>query len=153
MRRHSSKAYYMLLIMLGLGISSPLSSGLAQPITQNESFEVRDAGNATSKLTDDEVLAIIESLQGCWEPPESFYHMASETITVEVSLDESGQLISPPRLIEPETLASDTMAQLFSSAVAAIMKCSGEGLPLPAGKHESWKVIQIVFRPADFLGL
>jgi hypothetical protein len=69
-------------------------------------------------------------------------------VTVAVSMDQTGlPQAGSIRLLDYSGGSETAARQAFEAARRAILRCAGQGYPLPVEKYEQWREIEMVFRP------
>ena len=118
---------------------------------QNYATKMQKGENASSEalLTASEVELFRKTVSSCWNlnvgSPEAYV-----SITLSFELDKDGKVnASTIKLVSNSDGSDAAVYEAFQSARRAILRCQGEGYPLPKNKYERWKFIEITFDPTD----
>jgi hypothetical protein len=118
-------------------LGGPLGGGFEAPAI--------DAPTAAHDFT----LAFRERVGACSALPASISFGDKIAISLHVSFNPDGTLVSPPEL--NGTIASAKERELLQSAVSALEKCQPYTM-LPADKYKAWKTLDLVVGPMSFPG-
>jgi len=96
-------------------------------------------------LTASEAELFRTAVASCWaidvSSPEAYV-----VITLSLQLNIDGKVINI-RMLNSSGGSDVSVDKAFQSARRAILRCQGEGYPLPKSKYERWKFIEITFDP------
>ena len=99
-------------------------------------------------MTGGERDALRVAVQRCWVVDVGS-QAANVTVVVGMEMEQSGRVVSNSlRMIEAsggDTAATQTA---FQAARRAILRCQGDGFPLPPEKYAQWREIEMVFDPS-----
>ena len=83
----------------------------------------------------------------CWNvDPGS--QAARVTMTVGFSLDQGGRVSGDVRQVAASGGDDAATRIAFDAARRAILRCQGDGFPLPAEKYSEWREVEITFDPS-----
>lgn len=102
----------------------------------------RTTGGST--LTQSEMDALRNQIQACWNPPAGIIDAAQLRVSVQFSLDRSGQVEGQPVVTQ-----SSGNRQADESARRAVLRCGLNGYRLPAEKYDAWQVVIVNFDPSE----
>ena len=118
---------------------------------QNYATEMQKGQNALSEalLTASEVELFRKAVSNCWNvnvgSPKAY-----ASITLSFELDKDGKVnASTIKLVSNSDGSEAVVYEAFQSARRAILRCQGEGYPLPENKYERWKYIEMTFDPTE----
>jgi hypothetical protein len=99
-------------------------------------------------MTGGEKDALVVAVKQCWNVGALSTDALRTIVTVSVAMSPDGRPDSGSiRMISYEGGTEASARQAFEAGRRAILRCAGEGYPLPRDKYEQWKVIEIVFNP------
>lgn len=99
-------------------------------------------------MTAGEKDALKVAVQSCWNLGALSMEALRTTVTVGFSVAQNGVPDAGSITMVESNGESDTATrQAFEAARRAIIRCGGNGFPLPPEKYEQWKDIEIVFDP------
>lgn len=98
----------------------------------------------SAPMTETERQALLASVQRCWNvDPGS--DSAQVEITVAFRLDRSGRVDGDIRQL-PSSGGTDAAKRgAYDAARRAILRCQGDGFPLPAKKYDQWQEVELIF--------
>ncbi|MCV6595818.1 MAG: energy transducer TonB [Mangrovicoccus sp.] len=89
----------------------------------------------------------------CWNFGALSIEAAQVTVTVAMDMQPDGRPVSSSlRLASYEGGSAQAARQAFDVARRAILRCAGEGYPLPREKYAQWQEIEMVFNPDKMRG-
>lgn len=123
-----------------------------QEAMAGEVAEEPEAGTGVAEsgppLTGGEKDALVVAVKQCWNVGSLSTDALRTVVTVSVSMAPDGKPDSGSiRMIGYEGGDEASAQQAYEAGRRAIIRCAGDGYPLPAEKYEQWKEIEIVFNP------
>jgi hypothetical protein len=118
-------------------VGGPLGGGFAAPPI-----------NATQAAYDFTV-AFREHVSSCSTLPPGIDSTERIKVSLRVFLNRNGTLAQPPQLLDPS--ATEKQLALMQSSISALEKCQPYTM-LPADKYKSWKQLDLVFYPLNYVG-
>lgn len=99
-------------------------------------------------MTQGEKDALRVAVSSCWNVGALSTEALGTTVVVGVTMDPSGlPQAGSIRLVESSGGSETAARQAFEAGRRAILRCAGQGYPLPADKYDQWKEIELVFNP------
>ncbi|MHA6326050.1 cell envelope integrity protein TolA [Roseivivax sp. CAU 1753] len=99
-------------------------------------------------MTGGERDALRVAVQRCWVVDVGS-QAANVTVVVGMQMDRSGRVVSNSlRMIESSGGDPSAAQTAFQAARRAILRCQGDGFPLPPEKYAQWQDIEMVFDPS-----
>ncbi|SFP95644.1 hypothetical protein SAMN05421853_10121 [Roseivivax halotolerans] len=99
-------------------------------------------------LTGGERDALRVAVQRCWVVDVGS-QAANVTVVVAMRMEQSGQVVSDSlRMIESSGGDNQAAQTAYQAARRAILRCQGDGFPLPPEKYAQWREIEMVFDPS-----
>ncbi|WP_185983320.1 hypothetical protein [Aureimonas mangrovi] len=102
--------------------------------------------NTGERLSQSELDALRGQIQRCWSPPAGVAEAGSLRISIQMSLDPSGQLQGMPQIVSGGG-GSSIERIAGEAAVRAVRRCAPYNLPIE--KYETWSQVQINFDPSE----
>lgn len=136
--------------------ANPLSKALLSGIFRSSQREPIDGGLNPSRpamneapLSQGERARLAISVQQCWVvdvgSPE-----AETTVTVSFRMNLDGTVNAESiQLMSHDASDEEIAERAFLSARRAILRCQRAGYPLPEGKYEDWKEMELTFDPTQ----
>ncbi|HEU5046468.1 MAG TPA: hypothetical protein VFT64_01350 [Rickettsiales bacterium] len=105
---------------------------------------------ASPDLTADEVNAIMQQVQKCWEVPEEAWKMDHPSVILKMEVSRTGK-ISNIKLVEDTARAKSSASyrKLVAAAIHAMSTCSPLK-KLPPQKYETWHEMEMNFDASTF---
>lgn len=100
---------------------------------------------AVTALTPEERTAFGIRVQSCRLPADGVV-----AVTVGFGLDAQGRVEGDVLLVAP-ALVTPSVAAAFEAARRAVLRCQGEGYPLPAAAYDSWAQVEMTFDPSGMV--
>lgn len=134
---------------------APAEDAVADALAEALSGEASDepapgTGTAASgpPLTGGEKDALVIAVKTCWNVGALSTDALKTTVTVGVSMDQSGMPIQNSiRMIGYEGGDEAAARQAYEAGRRAIIRCARNGYPLPPEKYAQWQEVEIVFNP------
>ena len=99
-------------------------------------------------MTGGEKDALVVAVKQCWNVGALSTDALRTIVTVSVAMSPDGRPDSGSiRMVSYDGGNEASARQAFEAGRRAILRCAGDGYPLPREKYEQWKVIEIVFNP------
>ncbi|MEM1360566.1 MAG: hypothetical protein AAGF94_02475 [Pseudomonadota bacterium] len=138
-------------------IAEPLAEALTEPNAVAEPAPVPTAPAPQSPpgppLTSVERDGLRLAVGQCWNFGALSRDAARVTVTVWMQMSPEGRPVSDSlRLIDFEGGSQDAADQAYQVARRAILRCGGQGYPLPREKYAHWQEIEMVFNPDKMRG-
>lgn len=131
--------------------SDAVADALAEALAGAASEEpAPGTGTAPSgpPMTGGEKDALVVAVKQCWNVGALSTDALRTIVTVSVSMSPEGKPDGGSiRMVGYEGGTEAAAMQAFEAGRRAILRCAGEGYPLPRDKYEQWKDIEIVFNP------
>ncbi|MCV2867959.1 hypothetical protein OEW28_04905 [Defluviimonas sp. WL0002] len=131
--------------------SDAVADALAEALAGAASEEpAPGTGTAPSgpPMTGGEKDALVVAVKQCWNVGALSTDALRTIVTVSVGMSPDGKPDSSSiRMVSYEGGDETSAKQAFEAGRRAILRCAGEGYPLPREKYEQWKEIEIVFNP------
>ena len=88
------------------------------------------------------------AVQQCWVvDPGS--QAGRVSVTVAFQLGRDGKVAGDVELLTHNADSSEAANSAYESARRAILRCQGDGFPLPAEKYEQWRLVEMTFDPTQ----
>lgn len=101
-------------------------------------------------MTDVEWDAFHVAVQQCWVvDPGSQAGRVSVTVAFELGRD--GRVAGDVELLTHNAESDEAAGSAYESARRAILRCQGDGFPLPSEKYEQWRMVEITFDPTQMI--
>jgi hypothetical protein len=97
----------------------------------------------------DFTVAFRERVSSCSALPPGVGSAERIKVSLRVFLNRNGTLAQPPQLLDPS--ATEKQLALMQSSINALEKCQPYTM-LPADKYKSWKQLDLVFYPLNYVG-
>lgn len=125
-----------------------VDDALAAALAGTASSSASSANVQGPPMTGSERDAFRVSVQSCWSvDPGS--DAAQVTVTVGFNLDRSGRVEGNAiRQISGMGGSEAGVRAAYEAARRAILRCQGDGFPLPADKYEQWREVEMEFDPS-----
>ena len=131
--------------------SDAVADALAEALAGAASDEpAPGTGTAPSgpPMTGGEKDALVVAVKQCWNVGALSTDALRTIVTVSVAMSPDGRPDSGSiRMVSYDGGNEASARQAFEAGRRAILRCAGDGYPLPREKYEQWKVIEIVFNP------
>ncbi|MCV2866224.1 hypothetical protein [Defluviimonas sp. WL0075] len=131
--------------------SDAVADALAEALAGAASEEpAPGTGTAPSgpPMTGGEKDALVVAVKQCWNVGALSTDALRTIVTVSVSMSPEGKPDGGSiRMVGYEGGTEAAAMQAFEAGRRAILRCAGDGYPLPRDKYEQWKDIEIVFNP------
>lgn len=126
-------------------VAAALAEALAQPSPDPAPVPAPAAGPALTGAEQDGLrLAVSE----CWNFAALSSEAAKVTVVVSMDMTPDGKPVPTSLRLARHTGGSlDAANQAYETARRAILRCQGEGYPLPAEKYAQWREIEMTFNP------
>ncbi len=99
-------------------------------------------------MTGGERDALRVAVQRCWVVDVGS-QAANVTVVVGMRMEETGRVVTDSlRMIEASGGDNAAVQTAFQAARRAILRCQGDGFPLPREKYAQWREIEMVFDPS-----
>jgi len=130
-------------------------AGVADALAQAMAGEAADeaspgTGVADSgpPITSGEKDALVVAVKQCWNVGALSTDALRTVVTIRVSMGQDGKPDSGSIELIGSSGGDDTsVRQAFEAGRRAIIRCAGDGYPLPAEKYAQWREIEIEFNP------
>ncbi|EPX85856.1 hypothetical protein ruthe_01577 [Rubellimicrobium thermophilum DSM 16684] len=121
-------------------------AGTAEPASAREPSASAAAADPGPPLTGAERDAFRIAVQSCWVvDPGS--QAGRTTVTVVFELGRDARVQGDVRLLSHNAESQAAADSAFAAARRAILRCQGEGFPLPPEKYEQWRLVEMTFNP------
>ncbi len=101
-------------------------------------------------MTQGERDAFLLAVQGCWvADPASEAGRVSVTVAFEVTRD--GRVAGNVQLLTHNASSAEAANSALEATRRAILRCQGDGYPLPAEKYEQWRLVEMTFNPEQMV--
>ncbi len=97
----------------------------------------------------DFTLAFRERVSACADPAPGVEPSDKISVALRISFNRDGSLASRPVVLAPVTTAKEE--SLMHAAIMALERCQPYTM-LPADKYSSWKTLEVIVYPMDFMG-
>lgn len=128
-----------------------MEAALAEALSGEQSDEPAPGAGAADSgppMTDGEKDALVVAVKQCWNVGSLSTDALRTVVTVAVSMGQDGKPDAGSiRMVGFEGGDETSARQAFEAGRRAIIRCAGEGYPLPADKYAQWQEIEIVFNP------
>ncbi|ETX30216.1 hypothetical protein, partial [Roseivivax isoporae] len=99
-------------------------------------------------MTAGEKDALRVAVQRCWVVDVGS-QAANVTVTVGMDMTQDGRVVANSiRLVSADGGSGGASETAFQAARRAILRCQGDGFPLPAEKYAQWQEIEMTFDPS-----
>lgn len=99
-------------------------------------------------LTGGEQDALVVAVEACWSVGSLSTDALNTTVTIGVSMDQSGKPISDSiHMIGYDGGSEGAAQQAYEAGRRAILRCAKNGYPLPPEKYAQWQELEITFDP------
>lgn len=123
-----------------------VAAALAEAMAQPQPEAPRAASGPP--LTGSEEDGFRVAVGRCWNFAALSTEAAKVTVVVSMSMTADGKPVSSSlRLANYTGGGEDAAGQAYETARRAILRCAGEGYPLPAEKYDQWREIEMTFNP------
>jgi hypothetical protein len=130
-----------------VNVDDAVAAALAEAATETSGNTGTDAP-AGPPMTDGEKDALRVAVQQCWNVGSLSSDALRVTVTVGVSMGQTGVPDAGSiRMIAFEGGSEGAARQAYEAARRAIIICGKNGFPLPADKYDQWRDIEMVFNP------
>lgn len=128
--------------------TSDIDDAVAAALAGTASSSASSANVQGPPLTGSEEDAFRVSVQNCWRvDPGS--DAAQVTVTVGFNLNRSGRVEGDAiRQISGIGGSEAGVRAAYEAARRAILRCQGDGFPLPADKYDQWREVEMEFNPS-----
>ena len=138
-------------------IADALAEALEEPVVESPPADVPPApaplSPAGPPLTGTERDGLRVAVGRCWNFGALSTEAARVTVTVWMRMSSDGRPdASSLRLADFEGGSQAAAQQAYEVARRAILRCGGEGYPLPPEKYAQWQEIEMVFNPDRMRG-
>ena len=133
----------IIMILLGLLVVSPVAAGSASMMAKSSGTQ-----SFTEPMTAKEMSAVQAAIKFCWNIGTLSAPAMEVTVTVRFDVSQDRKPVSASIRMSGFEGGDEAAAnKVFEAARRAIIRCTKDGLPLPADKYESWKDLELVFDP------
>jgi hypothetical protein len=110
---------------------------------------VEEGGAAASDpgppMTGSERDAFRVAVQGCWNLSALSTEALRTTVAVVFELGRDGRVVGDVELLTSSGGEGEAVRTAFEAAKRAILRCQGDGFPLPPEKFEQWRLVEMRF--------
>ena len=117
--------------------------------SKEKKIETSEINKFQEKLTISEIDLVRRQFISCWNIPAGAKNIKNLKVTVEISLDREGNVISS-KLLNTGRLSDPFFKAAAESALRAVKHPSCKKLKVPEKKYEIWKNITLNFDPSMF---
>jgi hypothetical protein len=128
-------------------VADEIAAALAEAADGAGSAAAADPG---PPMTQGERDAFRLAVQGCWVvDPGS--QAGRVTVTVVFEMTRDGRVAGNVQLLTHNAGSAEAASSAFEAARRAILRCQGDGFPLPAEKYEQWRLVEMTFNPEQMV--
>lgn len=129
-------------------VDDAVAAALAEAAAEPAEIAAADTGTSGPPMTSGEQDALRVAIKKCWNLGALSSEAMRTTVMVFVALGQDGTPdLGSLRMVWAEGGTAESADKMFEVARRAIARCGKAGFPLPAGKYESWKELELVFDP------
>ncbi|TNC47835.1 hypothetical protein FHG66_15820 [Rubellimicrobium rubrum] len=127
--------------------TASVDDALAAALADSGAGEAAEA-DPGPPMTGAEQDAFRVAVQQCWVvDPGSQAGRVSVTVAFQLSRD--GRVAGDVELLTHNADSGEAANSAYESARRAILRCQGDGFPLPAEKYEQWRMVEMTFDPTQ----
>jgi hypothetical protein len=98
-------------------------------------------------MTEEERDAFRVAVDACWDVASLSSEAKQTIVTVVFELDRDGRVAGEIELLASRGGTGAAVSSAFEMARRAVLRCQGEGFPLPPEKYEQWRLVEMSFDP------